>query len=580
MNKNCLCILIFCLINILCYGQSHRNMLPDSLLLPFEKNFHNDKEEFNALCNIVDYLLDTGRETDIKSYTKRINELALNNRNPYWKAAGLYYEGVSYAVNNSEMAFANFYDALQIMTDIPETNLINRLKIRIYLALSMTYYYHDLLPEAYTSIINGLEINKKIADKKLGQKLNINLACVYRSLDKPRQSLILYKEILEEDVDDKLKGYIYNNIGNYYLDDNQSDSAIMYYEIARDYLPSKTNLSALLKNMGIAYIGKEEYATARNYFKEAFALTKDSVNNSLLYVNLARIKLLEKEYDSALYFSEKGIMEAKKNRSLALERNALFVKANSLKELKRYKECSGAFSEYKNINDSIKQNKNIHSVNTLMMQQKINAKDEGFRRSLKIQEMQDRKEKTILIVIVSLIVIIILTASYVYSLIIERKNILIKNKQLKEEILRKQLELQEKELSAILFFQVQMNEILNDVISKLSVFSKDGVYHEKQIESIITDVRKSVNEYSRKDFDRYFSQVYPDFFNHILLDYPALTSNEQQLCALLRLNLPTKDVAVIMGISPDGIRSAKMRLKKKFNVQGDDDTLISFIAKF
>jgi DNA-binding CsgD family transcriptional regulator len=46
-----------------------------------------------------------------------------------------------------------------------------------------------------------------------------------------------------------------------------------------------------------------------------------------------------------------------------------------------------------------------------------------------------------------------------------------------------------------------------------------------------------------------------------------LTLNEQKLCAFLRLNLNTKDIANIMGISLRGVEVARYRLRKKLGLQ-------------
>jgi len=46
-----------------------------------------------------------------------------------------------------------------------------------------------------------------------------------------------------------------------------------------------------------------------------------------------------------------------------------------------------------------------------------------------------------------------------------------------------------------------------------------------------------------------------------------LTPNELRLSALIKLNLTIKEIAAIMGISPDSIKTARYRLRKKLNMQ-------------
>jgi DNA-binding CsgD family transcriptional regulator len=45
-----------------------------------------------------------------------------------------------------------------------------------------------------------------------------------------------------------------------------------------------------------------------------------------------------------------------------------------------------------------------------------------------------------------------------------------------------------------------------------------------------------------------------------------LSPAEIRLCCLLKLNLPSKDIAAILSISPDSLRIARYRLRKKLNL--------------
>ncbi|MCK6692317.1 MAG: hypothetical protein L6Q97_09460, partial [Thermoanaerobaculia bacterium] len=58
-----------------------------------------------------------------------------------------------------------------------------------------------------------------------------------------------------------------------------------------------------------------------------------------------------------------------------------------------------------------------------------------------------------------------------------------------------------------------------------------------------------------------------------------LTPNEQKLCALLRLNLSTKEISNLMSISLRGVEIARYRLRKKLGLdQGQN--LSKFILEY
>ena len=68
------------------------------------------------------------------------------------------------------------------------------------------------------------------------------------------------------------------------------------------------------------------------------------------------------------------------------------------------------------------------------------------------------------------------------------------------------------------------------------------------------------------EFETVFQQVHSDFFEKLKMLYPKLTPAEVRLCAMIRLNLHSKDMAAIMGISQDSLRIARYRLRKKLGL--------------
>jgi DNA-binding CsgD family transcriptional regulator len=52
--------------------------------------------------------------------------------------------------------------------------------------------------------------------------------------------------------------------------------------------------------------------------------------------------------------------------------------------------------------------------------------------------------------------------------------------------------------------------------------------------------------------------------------YPEITSNELRLMALLKMNLSSKEIANILNITPEGIKKARYRLRKKMNISSDE----------
>ncbi len=69
----------------------------------------------------------------------------------------------------------------------------------------------------------------------------------------------------------------------------------------------------------------------------------------------------------------------------------------------------------------------------------------------------------------------------------------------------------------------------------------------------------------------YFEQVNKDFFEKLLKKVPSLSSNDLRLSALIRLNMNIKESASVFNVEPASIKSARYRLRKKLNLNQEDD---------
>lgn len=60
--------------------------------------------------------------------------------------------------------------------------------------------------------------------------------------------------------------------------------------------------------------------------------------------------------------------------------------------------------------------------------------------------------------------------------------------------------------------------------------------------------------------------------------YPDLSNNEVLLCAYIKMNFSTKEIAPLMNISVRGMETMRYRIRKKFNLERDE-SLQEFLAK-
>jgi biopolymer transport protein ExbD len=142
------------------------------------------------------------------------------------------------------------------------------------------------------------------------------------------------------------------------------------------------------------------------------------------------------------------------------------------------------------------------------------------------------------------------------------------------------------ELQKRLDTEQALNKKNRELISaNLQLLSNDT-----QIDSIISqskgDFSQLKNQFkqiknSNKNWDnifKHFLEVEPLFFNQLSLAYPKLTNNDLKLCAFLKMNLTTKEIASINGVTEVAVSKSRNRLRKKLNMLPGED-ILAFLHK-
>ncbi len=137
---------------------------------------------------------------------------------------------------------------------------------------------------------------------------------------------------------------------------------------------------------------------------------------------------------------------------------------------------------------------------------------------------------------------------------------------LRNEKLRNEIEHKSKELANSTMGIIKKNEFLLKLKQTLSRH-KDQLgsrYPDKYYYSLI---KKIDNNISNRDdwhlFETNFERAHEQFLNKMKEMYPDLTQKDLRLCAFLRMNLSSKEIAPLLGISVRGVENHRYRLRKK-----------------
>ena len=150
----------------------------------------------------------------------------------------------------------------------------------------------------------------------------------------------------------------------------------------------------------------------------------------------------------------------------------------------------------------------------------------------------------------------------------EKEIIRIKNEQLEEDFKSKSNELAASTLSII-----KKNELLYKVKDQLI----DSVEEKETIRPIINIIEKSLKQNDDWEmFKEAFDNADRKFLKNLKKAHPNLSPNDIKLCAYLRLNLSSKEIAPLLHISARSIEIKRYRLRKKMNLSHDKN-LVNYI---
>ena len=154
---------------------------------------------------------------------------------------------------------------------------------------------------------------------------------------------------------------------------------------------------------------------------------------------------------------------------------------------------------------------------------------------------------------------------------IQRKQQLVN---LENEKLQQDIESKSRELAVSTMSMIKKNQFLGKIkadLKKITDLSK--------VNSVIKTIDRNLNnEDDWKFFEEAFNNADKEFLQKIKNSHSNLTNNDLKLCAYLRLNLSSKDIAPLLNISLRSVEIKRYRLRKKMNLthnEGLTDYILS-----
>lgn len=144
--------------------------------------------------------------------------------------------------------------------------------------------------------------------------------------------------------------------------------------------------------------------------------------------------------------------------------------------------------------------------------------------------------------------------------------------QLEKEKLELQIQSKNQDLASNTMHLVQKIEMLKKIKEDIHKLTKSPI--DSSIKKQLEKISKNIATDERLDADweqfaRHFDQVHSHFLQKVRMQYPQLTVKDHRLCAYLRMNLSSKEMASLMNISVRSVEVARYRLRKKLALDSE-----------
>jgi len=419
-------------------------------------------------------------------------------------------------------------------------------------------------------------------------------------------------------------GYIYNDEENYPKALEYGLQALKTFEKT----DRKDDIALSLSNLGDVYIAMKDYPKALEYYSNALTISKQVGNNYITATSLNGIGntySMQRDYPKALEYYNRGLALAQKGGDKDAMVSSIYVNLGGLyTKLKNYKKGAtlldsalmlskgigdkmnirNAYGQLATLDSALGQNKKSYQDykqyilyrDSLINQESIKKTTqielshefEKMEDSLKAEQAKAMATQQAEInkrrIITYGVSIVLLFTVLLAALLINRQQ-----KRRKADKL-----VFEKETTILLSEKERMQSELANAKATLDLYVKDMLEKNKLLEQSIADLENIKNLKSKEidenrieqlenlnnttilteddwtKFRELFEQVHKGFFIRLKEKLPNLTQAEVRLICLSKMDLSSKQMTGILGVSTNTIRSLRYRLRKKLGLSEED----------
>ncbi len=445
------------------------------------------------------------------------------------------------------------------------------------------YYSKDVFDIALEYYQKAYNIYNETNDTLNKYKLENDLAIIYARSNNRDKAHYYFQKVYDYQVKQNDSVYlakILNNLGTLYFE-SDIDSSYTFYQRALNIVEKLDDNRLKIyvyTNLGKTYYAKDKLEEAQKYFDKSNSLINTKVKGDVrgyVYKSLSEYYFSLKQNDSAIHYANKLANLFDNNQYSFGNLNAMKILYTANLAEENFKDASTYFELYDTIRDSINTEEKAVNVERLKLRQEYKIKDQ------KREFEEDRKKFKYFLVGMSLIIALLILGILLIKYRNKISNLRLESElvEVKQKDLKTSLELKSKVLVAKAMTEIHRTEIIEGILEDLKHIKRKAVKKETQqaIDYIVKRLEKNTSTNLWNEFEVSFEQVHESFYKNINNQHPDLTAKDRRLCALLVLDLTSKEISQITGQSFKSVENARTRLRKKLNLTNTKMDLITYL---
>ncbi|MDP4188246.1 MAG: tetratricopeptide repeat protein [Bacteroidota bacterium] len=505
-------------------------------------------------------------------------------------AMALYYKAACFIIlERYDSAYVLCYNALRFAENQKNELVVGKMKN----VLANYYLAKNEFNDANKCLMEALVILEKQGTKKdIANVLN-GFGLLYYDLKDPDKAIRYYTRVIgisKEPDKKRQESVAYLNISNCYLAKQDFSLTLYFLNKALTGFHALNDSAFIMMcnmNLGIVAIDQGDKEKGLSYYFKVMEFCKRMKKKVLLGHTLFNIANVYYENNDLVLARKYFVESINVYRSISNkdgEKNVLLELSYIEQRNNNWKQAYAYYDHYINIRDSILNADLLKNINDLQWKYDFQKKENETTVIRKKFELKQRETVILIISFTFFIVVVLLFAALIR---LANKNLKKSDKlkelriiHLQEQMaadekinrleklrLKAEIEAKNKELTTSTMQLIAKNEILTNISGIAESFYKKKAVNDECYVKLKSVLKENLDqERNWENFKRLFEEVHKDFFKSIKQTCPEITENELRLCAYLKINLQNKEIAKILNVTPDSLKTLRYRIRKKFNL--------------